>query len=103
MKVILFLLLTVAIVLMDLSSGGGVGSPPRAAAPAPTARTSVASLPLEIAGDNYLLEKTPLTPAPNKTLHRNRACGLLIKAAWCHCGSSFRARPGELRRWMFSL
>ena len=57
MKAILFLLLTVAIVSLDLSSGRGVGFPARAAAQAPTARTSVASIPLEIAGDNYVLIK----------------------------------------------
>jgi len=55
MKAILFLLLTVAIVSLDLSSGRGVGFPARSAAKAPTARTSVASIPLEIAGDNYVL------------------------------------------------
>src|SRR5262245_1251006 len=57
MLVILFLLRTVAIALIAFTSGGGEGFPSSAAAQAPTTQARVASIPLEIAGENYVLVK----------------------------------------------
>jgi Aspartyl protease/PDZ domain len=57
MKVIPFLLRTFAIALIALTSCAGEAFRSSAAAQAPTAQASVASIPLELAGENYVLIK----------------------------------------------